>query len=176
VDVTPLHPFLLYTMDAGGGDVRFIFSDQVSLMLYYVQLEEDLDSFAGSAKIGEDYLTGGTLLLKPIPAPDLHLLGVFGHGHNPFRPAFNSGPFNAVVGDSVNVVTEARYYLGFDSRHRFGNLSIESSFLYLLGNRKFVGGSEIDFNAFQAHLVVLYNIGPWLLGGKFGYASGNKGE
>lgn len=36
VNVTPLHPFLLYTMDAGGGDVRFTFSEQVSLLLYYV--------------------------------------------------------------------------------------------------------------------------------------------
>ena len=45
-NVTPLHSQVLYTMDAGGGDVRFTFSDQVSLMLYYVQLEEDLDRFA----------------------------------------------------------------------------------------------------------------------------------
>src|SRR5262249_4519928 len=31
-DVTPLHPHLLYTMDAGGGNVKFDFTDQVSLL------------------------------------------------------------------------------------------------------------------------------------------------
>ena len=64
--VTPLHSQVLYTMDAGGGDVRFTFSDQVSLLMYYVQLEEDLDRFQGSNKIGEDYLTGGTLLSNTV--------------------------------------------------------------------------------------------------------------
>src|SRR5918992_188625 len=63
--VTPLHSQVLCTMDAGGGDVRLTFTDQVSLLLYYVQLEEDLDRFTGSTKIGEDYLTGGTLMLRP---------------------------------------------------------------------------------------------------------------
>jgi hypothetical protein len=36
-DVTPLHPLLLYTMDAGGGSVRLDFTDQVSLLLHYIQ-------------------------------------------------------------------------------------------------------------------------------------------
>jgi hypothetical protein len=49
-DVTPLHPFLLYTMDAGGGDVRLTFSEQLGLTLHYIQLEEDLDRHVGSAK------------------------------------------------------------------------------------------------------------------------------
>ena len=55
-DVTPLHTQTLYTMDAGGGDVRLDLSEQVSLLMYYVQLEEDLDRYPGSTKIGEDYL------------------------------------------------------------------------------------------------------------------------
>lgn len=66
--------------------------------------------------------------------------------------------------------------VGFDARYRLGSLSIEPSFIYLLGTRKFVGGSEVDFDAYQAHLILLYTTGPWVLGGKFGYASGNKAD
>src|SRR5919198_2001343 len=33
-DVTPLHSHLLYTMDAGGGDAKFDFTDQVSLLVH----------------------------------------------------------------------------------------------------------------------------------------------
>src|SRR6266545_5774629 len=90
-DVTPLHPHLLYTMDAGGGNVKFDFSDQASLLLHYIQLEEDLDVNSNNTLInstirrrGEDYLTGGTLMLKPIPGLDLHLIGIYGHLHAPF--------------------------------------------------------------------------------------------
>jgi hypothetical protein len=35
-DVTPLHPFLLYTIDAGGGSVQLDVTDRVSLMLHYI--------------------------------------------------------------------------------------------------------------------------------------------
>jgi hypothetical protein len=64
LNVTPLHDQVLYHMDNGGGDLRLTFSDQVAVLLYYTQLHEDLDRFAGSDKIGEDYLTGLTLLLR----------------------------------------------------------------------------------------------------------------
>jgi hypothetical protein len=175
-DVTPLHSHLLYTMDAGGGSVTLTFTDQVSLLLHYVQLEEDLDRFAGSAKIGEDYITGGTLMLKPVPGLDFHLLGIYGHSQAPFGPVLlgGGGPFNAVAGDSINVTTESRYYAGFDSRYRIGNTTIEPTFIYLFGTRKFVGGSDTDFDAFEAQLVLSHTMGPWLVRGKLAYASGNS--
>jgi hypothetical protein len=182
-NVTPLHSAILYTMDAGGGDVRLTFSDQATLMLYYVQLEEDTDRFSGSAKIGEDYITGGTLMLKPISGLDLHLLGIFNHGQAPFGGSLTGGggPFNGVASDTLNVRTEDRYYLGFDSRYRIGNTTFEPGFFYLLGSRKFssasaalTGVSEIDFDGFQGHLYMYHNTGPWLFGGKFTYTSGDS--
>ena len=138
-NVTPLHPYLLYTMDAGGGSMKLDFTDEVSLLLHYIQLEEDVDRFQGSTKLGEDYITGATLMLRPIPGLDLHLLGVFGHLQAPFGPTLliGAGPFNGIIGDATNVTTENRYYLGFDARYRWGNLSLESSLVYLLGTRKF---------------------------------------
>jgi hypothetical protein len=43
------------------------------------------------------------------------------------------------------VVTEDRYFLGFDARYRLGNLSLEPTFLYLFGTRKFcTPGSRIS--------------------------------
>ncbi len=194
VDVTPLHPLLLYTMDAGGGDLNLTLSDQVSLLLYYVQLEEDLDRFVGSTKIGEDYLTGATLMLKPLPGLDLHLIGLYGHLHNPFGPQLLSttgGQWPAITSDTVNVTTESRYYLGFDSRYRIGNTSIEPSFIYLLGTRKFctpgsmvnttgepipctsIGGGSLDYRGFEAQFKVQHTTGPWLFAAKFAYTSGN---
>lgn len=124
-NVTPLHSLLLYSMDAGGGDVRFDFSDQVSLMMYYAQLEEDLDRFRGSAKVGEDYLTGATLLLKPVSGLDFHPLFLYYHGQAPFGGSItgSGGPYNAVTQDTLNVETDSRYYLGFDARYRIGNTS-----------------------------------------------------
>jgi hypothetical protein len=181
--VTPLHSQVLYTMDAGGGDVRLTFTDQVSLLLYYVQLEEDLDRFAGSTKIGEDYLTGGTLMLRPIPGLDFHILGVYNHGHFPFGGDLtgSGGPFNNVANDVLNVRTESRWYLGFDARYRIGNTSIEPGFIYQLGTRKFTAASaaltgvgEIDYNAFQGFLQVEHTAGAWLFGVMLGYASGDK--
>jgi len=180
--VTPLHGLLLYTMDAGGGDVRFDFSDQATLLLYYAQLEEDLDRFPGSTKLGEDYLTGGTLMLKPIPGLDFHVLGVYNHGQAPFGGALTGGggPFNGIQSDSLNVRTESRYYLGFDARYRFGNTTVEPGFIYLLGNRKFssasaavTGVDDTKFNAFQAHLIGQHSTGPWLFSGKLVYVSGD---
>jgi hypothetical protein len=182
-NVTPLHSATLYTMDAGGGDVRFSISDQVSLMLYYVQLEEDLDRFTGSDKISEDYITGGTLMLKPLPGLDFHVLGVYNHGHGPFGPGLTGGggPFNGIASDSTNVATESRYYLGFDARYRIGNTTIEPGFVYLLGNRKFTadtaaatGVQDIDFDAFHAFIIGQHSVGPWLLAAKFVYVSGDN--
>jgi hypothetical protein len=184
-NVTPLHSQVLYTMDAGGGDLRLTFSDQVSVLLYYVQLEEDLDRFVGSNKVGEDYITGATLMLKPIDGLDFHVLGVYNHGHQPFGSDLtgSGGPFNNVQNDTLNVQTESRYYLGFDARYRIGNTSIEPGFIYLLGSRKFsassaaaTGVSDIDFRAFQGYLQVEHTTGPWLFGAIFGYASGDKAD
>jgi hypothetical protein len=181
--VTPLHSQVLYTMDAGGGDVRLTFTDQVSLLLYYVQLEEDLDRFIGSTKIGEDYLTGGTLMLRPIPGLDFHILGVYNHGHFPFGGDLtgSGGPFNNVANDVLNVRTESRWYLGFDARYRIGNTSIEPGFIYMLGDRKFsaasaalTGVDKIDFDAFQAFLLLEHTRGNWTFGGFLGYASGDE--
>jgi hypothetical protein len=181
--VTPLHSLQLYTMDAGGGDLRLDFSDQVSLLMYYVQLEEDVNRFQGSTKLGEDYLTGATLMLRPITGLDFHVIGLYGHGQTPFGPALTGtgGPFNGVVLDSLNVRTESRYYLGFDSRYRIGNTSIEPGFLYLLGTRKFstasanvTGTTSVDFNAFQTFVSAFQTTGPWLFGGRVAYVSGDS--
>jgi hypothetical protein len=182
LNVTPLHDQVLYHMDNGGGDVRFDFSDQASVLMYYTQLEEDLDRFRSSAKVGEDYLTGATLLLKPFTGLDFHPLFVYFHGHAPFNGLTGSGgPYNAVTEDALNVATDARYYLGFDARYRIGNTSIEPGFIYQLGHRKFTSESaaltgvrEIDYQAFQAFLQVEHSMGAWLFGGIFGYASGDK--
>jgi hypothetical protein len=175
-DVTPLHPHLLYTMDAGGGNVRLDFTEQISLLVHYIQLEEDLDRFPGSAKLGEDYITGGTLMLKPLPGLDLHLLGVFGHLQQPFGPSLTGtiGPFKNIQGATVNVTTEDRYYVGFDARYRLGTLILEPTFIYLFGDRNFTDGSDVDFNAYEAQLVLHYTWGPWLFSAKGFYASGNK--
>ncbi len=166
--------------------------------MYYAQLEEDLDRYPGSTKIGEDYLTGGTLMLKPLSGLDLHFIGIYAHGQAPFGPALTcgSGPFNGIAGDTVNVTTESRYYLGFDSRYRFGNTSIEPGFFYLLGTRTFctpgtttnttgtpvpctspVGSpGNTSYNAFQAHLYANHAMGPWLFSAKAVYLSGNAAD
>jgi hypothetical protein len=194
-DVTPLHPYLLYTMDAGGGSLKLDPSEQVSLLLHYIQLEEDLDRFRGSAKLGEDYIVGMTLMLKLITGLDVHLLGILGHLQAPFGLPLllGGGPFNGIIGDATNVVTEDRYYIGFDARYRIGNLSLEPSFIYLLGTRKFctpgsltntvlgvipctsapAGSGHTKFNAFETQLVARYNLGSWLWAGKLAYTSGN---
>ncbi len=194
-DYTPLHPLMLYTMDNGGGDLRLDFTDQVSLFLSYAQLEEDLDRFVGSDKIGEDYITGAALRLRPIDGLDLHLLGVYGHLQAPFDDNLTGGggPFNGIARDFANVTTESRYYLGLDSRYRIGNTSIEPSFIYLLGTRTFCtpgtminsigtvipctsqqgGAGSADFRGYQAQLKLLHTTGPWLFGAKFAYASGD---
>jgi hypothetical protein len=197
-NITPLHPYLLYTIDAGGGSVRLDFTDRVSVLLHYIQLEEDLDRFDGSTKLGEDYLAGATLMLRPLPGLELHLLGVFGHLQAPFGPTvfIGTGPFNGIIGDATNVTTEDRYYIGFDARYRLGNLSLEPSFLYLLGTRKFCppGGltntlgavirctsmpssaGDTRFDAFEAQFVAHYTVGPWVAAGKFAYTSGNAAD
>jgi hypothetical protein len=191
----PLHSGQLYNIDGGGGDVRLTFSDQVQLLLSYQQLEEDLDRFPGSAKLGEDYVTAATLMLKPIDGLDFHLVGVYAHLHNPFGTLTGTGgPFAAITQDSRNVTTESRYYLGFDSRYRIGNTSIEPSFVHLLGTRRFCtpgtltntlgtlipctspagSPSSLDYGGYQAILEVSHATGAWLVAGKFGYSSGNN--
>ncbi len=185
INVTPLHPLSLYTMDAGGGDVRFDFTDQVSVLLYYVQLEEDLDRFTGSAKIGEDYLTGTTIMLKPISGLDFHLPLIYYHGQAPFGGALTGGggPFNSITQDTRNVTTEDRYYVGFDARYRIGNTRIEPGFIYLFGKRNFTaasaaatGVSDTDFDAFHGFVKVEHSMGPWSLAARFAYVSGNEAD
>jgi hypothetical protein len=190
-DVTPLHPHLLFTMDSGGGNVKFDFTDQVSLLVHYIQLEEDLDVNRNNTLVnstitrrGEDYLAGGMLMLKPIPGLDLHLLGIYGHLHQPFGADVatgTSGAFSGIQNATTNIATESRYYLGFDSRYRLGDLSIEPTFIYLLGTRKFLsastavtGVSDIDIRAFETQLVLQSERGPWFLAAKGAYTSGNK--
>jgi len=194
-NLTPLHPYLLYTNDAGGGSMKVDFTDQVSLLVHYIQLEEDLDRFRGSTKLGEDYIAGMTLMVSPLPGLDVHLLGVYGHLQAPFGASLliGLGPFNEVIGDTTNVTTEDRYYIGFDARYRIGNLSIEPSFIYLLGTRQFctpgtlinTGNTVIPcrrvsalsgdtkFKALEAQLVMQYVRSSWLWAGKFAYTSGN---
>jgi hypothetical protein len=197
-EVTPLHPYLLYSMDAGGASLRLDFSEEVAVLLHYIQLEEDLDRFQGSTKLGEDYIAGMTLMLQPLSGLDLHVLGIFGHLHSPFGLALliGGGPFNGILGDDTNVATEDRYYIGFDARYRIGNLSLEPSFIYLLGTRKFctpgsltnsvvgvipctstpAGSRHTNFNAFEAQFVARYNVGSWLGAGKVAYTSGNSAD
>jgi hypothetical protein len=188
-DVTPLHSHLLYTMDSGGGNVKFDFTDQVSVLLHYIQLEEDVDVNKNNTVVdstitrrGEDYLTGATLQLKPIPGLDLHLLGIYGHVQQPFGADLTGGggPFNGVQGGPTNVTTESRYYLGFDSRYTLGNLRIEPAFIYLLGTRNFTGSSaavtgfpSTDIRAYEGSLVLQYTMGPWLFGARGAYTTGN---
>jgi hypothetical protein len=180
----PLHSSTVYNIDGGGGDVRLTFSDQVGLLLSYQQMEEDFDRFPTSDKIGEDYVTAATLMLKPINGLDFHLLGIYAHLHEPHGTLTGTGgPFASITQDSRNVATESRYYMGFDARWRIGNTSIEPTFTYLLGTRKFTGASaavtgvrDIDMNGYQAILEVLHTTGPWLFGFKFGYSSGNEAD
>ncbi|MGH8070326.1 MAG: hypothetical protein ACRERE_34835 [Candidatus Entotheonellia bacterium] len=192
----PLHSSTVYNIDGGGGDLRLNFTDQVSLLLSYQQLEEDLDRFPGSAKLGEDYVAAATLMLKPIEGLDFHLLGIYTHIQNPISLTGTGDPFAAIAQDARNVTTESRYYLGFDARYRIGNTSIEPTFVYVLGTRKFCtpgtltntlgtlipctsaasGRGSLDYGGFQGILEVFHTTGPWLFGGKFGYSSGNAAD
>jgi hypothetical protein len=125
----------------------------------------------------------------------VHLLGVYGHLQAPFGPnlQIGLGPFNEIIGDPTNVTTESRYYIGFDVRYRIGNLSLEPSFIYLLGTRTFctpgtltntsgvlipcrsapAGSGTTHFNAFESQFILQYVMGSWLWAGKFAYTSGN---
>jgi hypothetical protein len=201
---TPLHGQTVLHGDMGGGDWLLNFTDQVALHLYYVQFEEDttagVDRFPNmpvANQFGEDYATGMTLRLKPIDGLDLHIPFVYGHLQLPSdtmtsqsSPAFNSPQY------FTNVTTESRFYVGFDSRYRWGNTSIEPTFMYLFGTRKFcTPGSLVraetdgdlidctspagsrrnnDFNAFFGNLNVSHTKGPWLFQGKLQYTSGNR--
>jgi hypothetical protein len=183
---TPLHGQLVLHGDSAGGDTVLTLSDQVALHLYYTQLAEDsfpdMDRFPGSAKVGEIFATGGTLRLKPIEGLDLHLPLVYGYTESPFtNMTNNSSPFFNNVGHTTNIANESRYYLGFDSRYRIGNLSIEPTFMYLLGTRNFTSASrartgvgKTDFNAFVGNMIVSYSFGNLLLQGRYTYASGNN--
>jgi hypothetical protein len=203
LQATPLHGQLILHGDFGGGVTRLTFTDRVALMMYYVQLEENtwtfphMPPFGTNTNLGEDYYTGATLQTRPIDGLDLHLVGIYGHLQNPWGSwaTGQSGPFHSIQNDPTNVATESRYYLGFDSRYRIGNLSLEPFFVYLLGTRNFCspgsmintngnnlvactspGGSpsSTDYNAYVGSFLVRYTIGSWLLQGKYAYASGNR--
>jgi hypothetical protein len=202
--VTPLHGQAVLHGDVGGGDWLLTFTDQVALHLYYAQFEEDsaadADRFHNmpvANKLGEDYATGMTLRLKPIDGLDLHIPFVYGHLQLPSGTMTGqSGPGIASPGYFTNVATESRYYVGIDARYRIGNTSIEPTFMYLLGTRKFctpgsmvrattdgdlipctspVGSrGDADFSAFLGNLLVSHTAGPWLFQGKVSYTSGNR--
>jgi hypothetical protein len=184
--VTPLHGQTILHGDMGGGDTLLTVSDRVGVHLYYVQFEEDSaadqDRYPGSPKLGEDYATGMTLRLKPVEGLDLHLPFVYGHLHLPSNTMTSqSGPYKNMPFDTVNVATESRYYMGFDSRYRFGNASIEPTFVYLFGTRNFDGASraqtgigKTSYNAFMGNLQGSYTWGNLLVQGKITYVSGNK--
>jgi hypothetical protein len=201
---TPLHGQTVLHGDMGAGDLLLTLTDQVALHLYYTQFEEDtaagIDRFPGNPvanQFGEDYATGMTLRLKPIEGLDLHIPFVYGHLQLPSDTMTSqSGPGILSPQYFTNVTTESRYYVGFDSRYRLGNLSIDPTFMYLFGTRKFcTPGSLVrtetdgdlvdctspvgsrrstDFDAFFGNLNVSYTLGSWLLQGKLTYASGNR--
>jgi hypothetical protein len=178
---TPLHGQTVLHGDMGGGDLVLTFTDQLAAHLYYVQFEEDsaadVDRFPGSDKLGEDYATGMTLRLKPVEGLDLHIPFVYGHLHLPSTTMTSqSGPGLDIPEYFENVATESRYYVGLDARYRLGNFSIEPTFMYLFGTRKFdsvsqaaTGVRDTDFNAFFGHLGLAYTVGPWLLQAKYAY-------
>ena len=147
--VTPLHGQSVMHGDMGGGDWLLNFTDQVALHLYYVQFEENTGasdtSFPGmpiANQFGEDYATGMTLRLKPIDGLDLHIPFVYGHLQLPSNSMTSqSGPGILSPQYFTNVTTESRFYVGFDSRYRIGNTSIEPNFIYLLGTRNFNASS-----------------------------------
>jgi hypothetical protein len=201
---TPLHGQTVLHGDMGAGDLLLTFTDQVALHLYYAQFEEDStasnDRFPGmpvANQFGEDYATGMTLRLKPIEGLDLHIPFVYGHLQLPSDSMTSqSGPGLASPNYFTNVTTESRFYAGFDSRYRWGNLSIEPTFMYLFGTRNFcapgsmvrlvTGGplvpctspvgsrTSTDFDAFFGNLNTAYNWGSWLFQGKLQYTSGNR--
>src|SRR5919109_127595 len=173
--VTPLHGQTVLHGDVGGGDWLLNFTDQVALHTYYVQFEENA--------------TGMTLRLKPITGLDLHIPFVYGHLQIPSTTMTSqSGPGIESPLYFTNVTTESRYYVGFDSRYRLGNLSIEPTFMYLFGTRKFctpgslvrttTGGDlvpctsptgsprDTDFSAFFGNLNVAYTAGSSVLQGQ----------
>jgi hypothetical protein len=161
-------------------------SEQVGVHLFYTQFAEDSapdnDRFPGSDKFGEIFATGMVLRLKPVEGLDLHLPFVYGYNESPFTGMTSqSGPFKNVVRATQNVADESRYYLGFDSRYRFGNTSIEPTFMYVLGTRKFTSASQAltgrtntDINAYVGNLLVTHTWGSWLFQGRINYTSGNK--
>ena len=170
-----------------------------------MQFEEDTaagaDRFPGmpvANQFGEDYATGMTLRLKPIDGLDLHIPFVYGHLQLPSNTMTSqSGPGILSPQYFTNVTTESRYYVGFDSRYRLGNLSIEPD-LYvpvrhaqLLRPRQPGQGrrpaatlvpctspvgsrGSTDFNAFFGNLNVSHTMGHWLFQGKLQYTSGNR--
>jgi hypothetical protein len=205
LQVTPLHGQTVLHGDMGGGDMLLTLTDKVAAHLYYVQFEEDttagVDRFPGmplTNRFGEDYATGMTLRLKPLDGLDLHIPFVYGHLQIPSNTMTSqSAPGLLSPQYFTNVTTESRYYVGFDSRYRFGNMSIEPTFMYLFGTRNFCTpgslvrtetdsedfipctspfGSRRDtsFSSFFGNLNVSYTTGPWLFQGKLAYASGNR--
>ena len=188
LSVTPLHGAIVIHGDSAGGDTLLTVSDQVGVHLYYTQFAEDsspsVDRFPTSEKSGEVFATGATLRLKPLEGLDLHLPLVYGYTEGPFNlnnMTSQSGPFKNVINATQNIANESRYYMGFDSRYRIGNTSIEPTFMYLLGTRNYTGASRAqtgvgksDFNAFVGNLIVSHQWGPWLLQGRVNYTSGNK--
>jgi hypothetical protein len=186
LSITPLHSQIIVHGDSAAGDTLLTVSDQVTVDLFYTQFGEDSaadnDRFPGSDKTGESFATGMVLRLKPIEGLDLHLPFVYGHTESPFTGMTSqSGPFKNVVSATQNLASESRYYLGFDSRYRIGNTSIEPTFMYVLGSRQFTSASQAltgvrntDISSYVANLQVAHTWGPWLFQGRVNYVPGNK--
>ena len=186
LSVTPLHGAVVLHGDSAGGDTVLTLSERVSVDLFYTQFGEDSaadnDIYPGGDKFGESFATGMVLRLKPVEGLDLHLPFVYGYTETPFTGmTSNSGPFKNIVRATQNVASDSRYYLGFDSRYRIGNASIEPTFMYMLGTRNFTSASQAltgqtstDISGYVGNLIGTYTWGPWLFQGRVTYASGNK--
>ena len=58
LQATPLHGQLVLHGDFGGGVTRLTFTDQASLMLYYVQYEENVETFGRCPRRGPTPISG----------------------------------------------------------------------------------------------------------------------
>ena len=188
LSVTPLHGAMVIYGDSAGGDTLLTVSDQVAVNLYYTQFAED--SAPGDGPLPHQREVGGGVRHRrdaaaeaPRGAGSASAAGLWLYG-GPFNlnnMTGNSGPFKNVINATQNIANESRYYMGFDSRYRIGNTSIEPTFMYLLGTRNYTGASRAqtgvgksDFNAFVGNLIVSHQWGPWLFQGRVNYTSGNR--
>ena len=165
----------------------------VSLLLHYIQLEEDLNRFQGSTKLGEDYIAGATLMLRLSRGSICTSLASSGICRHRLARLSSVVQVHSMESSEMRQSPRKPLLRWIDARYRLGNFSLDPSFLYLLGTRKFctpgslintagevirctsapLGSKDIQFNAFEAQVVAQYTAGSWLGAGKFAYTSGN---